>query len=163
MVATPIGNLSDISERGRETLASVDGIFCEDTRVAAKLCSALGISPAPQFYRCDANLTEGELDSYADLILREMENNLSYALISDAGTPGISDPGAKLLRRLQVVLPVGRVFGIPGASAVPTLLSVSGFEGNSFGFFGFFPRSENEGRALIAAVRGFVSERGSLV
>ncbi len=153
IVATPIGNLSDISPRARKVLAEAQAVFCEDTRMGAKLFGALEISPAPRFFRCDANTEQGEILTYVEHVVAGIRAGQSFALISDAGTPAISDPGAKLVRALRETDPSAPIIGIPGPSAVPTLLSISGFEGDSFGFFGFFPREEKHQRAEIARFR----------
>lgn len=145
VVATPIGNLSDISERARQALSHADRILCEDTRRTAQLLQALGI-------QCSSARTEGRFhlertDAYAsEGHLREalswLEAGENIALVTDAGTPAISDPGAHLVYLAQVA--GVQVTAVPGASAVTSLLSLAGFGETSFLFRGFFPRKPSE-------------------
>jgi 16S rRNA (cytidine1402-2'-O)-methyltransferase len=136
IVATPIGNLEDFSPRGKAALEHVHTILCEDTRQGAKLISALGVQKSmSRLERLDAHTGERALQGW----IARMERGESFALITDAGTPAISDPGSALVRlaREQGI----SVVPVPGPSAVPTLLSVAGFEETAFTFRGFFPRT----------------------
>jgi 16S rRNA (cytidine1402-2'-O)-methyltransferase len=139
VVATPIGNLEDMSPRAKQTLERAHTLLCEDTRQGAKLVSALRIAKAmSRLERLDAHSGEKALKNW----VARMQAGESFALITDAGTPAISDPGSALVRRAAEegieIIP------IPGPSAVPTLLSVAGFEETSFTFRGFFPRNASE-------------------
>lgn len=134
MVATPIGNLSDISFRAVETLKSVDLIACEDTRITKKLLEHYEINKPTVSYHQHSNV--GKIDFLIDK-LRQGHN---IALVSDAGTPGISDPGNLLV---QAVHNEGiKVEPIPGPSAVITALSVSGLPTDRFLFLGFLPHKK---------------------
>jgi 16S rRNA (cytidine1402-2'-O)-methyltransferase len=131
VVATPIGNLSDISVRALQTLAAVDLVACEDTRVTAKLFERFGLS-TPRLPYHDHNAA-----SMRPKILSRIKSGLSVALISDAGTPLISDPGYKLV---DACLEAGlRVVAVPGPSAVMAALVASGLPTDSFFFDGFLP------------------------
>jgi len=129
MVATPIGNLADITYRAVETLRSVDVIACEDTRHTQLLLNHYEIKK--KLIACHAyNETES-----AKGIVSLLSGGSSVAYVSDAGTPGISDPGARLV---SAVREAGfTVFPIPGPSAVATLVSAAGFVGKAFTFEGF--------------------------
>ncbi|GAA5096816.1 16S rRNA (cytidine(1402)-2'-O)-methyltransferase [Wohlfahrtiimonas larvae] len=137
VVATPIGNIEDWSSRAIETLKTVDLIFAEDTRHSAKLMQLFNIT-TPMRSLHDHNETDR-----IDEILSLLNNNQSIAIISDAGTPLISDPGFKVVRALreheQKVIP------IPGVSALITALSVSGIATDRFSFEGFLP-AKSSGR-----------------
>ena len=132
LVATPIGNLRDITIRALDTLAAADVVLCEDTRVSGKLLAAYGLSKTLQTYNdhTDAGRREAILDAIDN-------DNCSVALISDAGAPLISDPGYKLVRSCveRGVL----VTAIPGASATITGLQLSSFPSDTFTFIGFLP------------------------
>lgn len=131
IVATPIGNLRDITLRALDVLASVDVVYAEDTRVASKLMSAYGLKPELRPYH-DHNgaITRPK-------IIRDLDKNKRIALISDAGTPLISDPGYKLARE---VIDAGHyVTTLPGASAPLAALTISGLPSNNFLFAGFPP------------------------
>lgn len=149
VVATPIGNLEDLTPRARRILGEVDGILCEDTRMTAKLLNAASI------LRADGGDFSGRLsrlDRHSDeharaFTLARIEAGETLALVSDAGTPAISDPGAELVteaarRGLSVVV-------IPGVSALTAFLSGAGFKEETAVFRGFFPRKKNEREAEI--------------
>lgn len=131
LVATPIGNLGDLSERAREVLESCDAIACEDTRHSVKLLTVLGISK-PLL----ANHEHNEVQLAPELAQRIAAGE-RIALVSDAGTPAISDPGFRLVRecRRQGL----QVIPIPGACAITVALSGSGLPSDSFRFHGFLP------------------------
>jgi 16S rRNA (cytidine1402-2'-O)-methyltransferase len=137
IIATPIGNLADISARALAALSMADIVAAEDTRVAQKLISAYGIVPR-QLLRCDAHR---EADAAAPLIAA-LARGLRVALISDAGTPGISDPGARLVAAVRAA--GHTVVPLPGASAVITLLSAAGLADTPFRFIGFAPAKGGE-------------------
>jgi len=131
VVATPIGNLRDITLRALDILAAADRVYAEDTRVARKLMDAYGLKPRLAAYHDHSNETvRGE-------ILQALAGGARVALISDAGTPLISDPGFKLAR---AAIEAGhRVFAAPGASALLAGLVVSGLPSDRFLFAGFLP------------------------
>lgn len=141
VVATPIGNLEDITFRGVEVLKNVIFILAEDTRQSKKLLDRYGIETQLISYR-DQNH-----ERMIGKILEKLEMGYDLALISDAGTPLISDPGYKLVRDL---LKEGyQVISIPGASAVISALSVSGLPTDRFVFLGFLPKSDTKRERLI--------------
>ncbi len=143
MIATPIGNLSDISVRARETLQSVHELWCEDTRHTQSLLIALGISRG-RLLRVDQHIGDEELKK----MLANVENSGQWiGMVSDAGTPGVSDPGAKIAE-LLADFPGIRIEAVPGASAVSAFVSVGGVNG-AFSFQGFFPRSDSDKIQLL--------------
>lgn len=131
LVATPIGNLGDISSRALEILSNARLILCEDTRHSAKLLSKFEIK-APLLSCHEHN----EQDRVA-IVASHIEGGECIAMISDAGTPGISDPGFRLVRGLRAKgLPV---HSVPGPCAMISALSISGLPTDSFRYFGFLP------------------------
>src|SRR5690606_29728096 len=131
VVATPIGNLRDITLRALETLAAAETVLCEDTRTSAKLLDHYGIKARRQA------LHEHNERERADDIVARIAAGAAIALISDAGTPLLSDPGFPLIRALAAAdLPV---FPIPGASALLSALVVAGLPTDAFAFHGFLP------------------------
>jgi len=139
IVATPIGNLADISFRAIDILKSVDLILCEDTRVTAKLLSYFKIGTRTMSYHQHSKLQKMEK------IKEILQSGKKVALVSDAGTPGISDPGGQLVKFISDELKDIKIEPIPGASAVISALSVSGFPTDKFLFLGFPPHKK--GRA----------------
>lgn len=137
IVATPIGNLGDISSRALETLNAADIIACEDTRVTKKLFSLLGIGLKKRFITLHDHNEEEHAQILIDIINVE---NQSIALVSDAGSPLISDPGYKLIRlcREHGI----DVYTIPGCCALICALQLSGLPTNKFMFAGFIPTKE---------------------
>jgi 16S rRNA (cytidine1402-2'-O)-methyltransferase len=148
VVATPIGNLGDITLRAIETLRSASRVVAEDTRRTRALLSHLGISGKP-VDRLDAHASEGDIDRIV-AFLHEHESE-SVALVSDAGTPVVSDPGTALIRKASTAGLA--VVPIPGASAVMAAVSASGLVTGGFRFLGFVPRSGKERRQAIALAR----------
>lgn len=133
VLATPIGTLGDLSPRAREVLSAATRIAAEDTRVTRKLLSALGI-PSPQLISYRGHDEAQRAESVAALV----ERGESVVLVSDAGTPAISDPGTPLVREChQRGLPV---LSVPGPSALATALSVSGLPAIPSSFLGFSPK-----------------------
>lgn len=131
VVATPIGNLRDITIRALETLAAAEAILCEDTRMSARLLDHYGIRGRR------VALHEHNERAKADDIVNRIANGAALALISDAGTPLLSDPGFPLIRALaEANLPV---FAIPGPSALLSALVVAGLPTDAFAFHGFLP------------------------
>lgn len=134
VVATPIGNLADLTERAKAILASVDAIACEDTRTTGTMLTRLGIRRSLFSYHDHNELKASEQ------IVERLQRGESIALVSDAGTPAISDPGFRVARQCQKLkLPI---IPIPGACAITSLLSVSGLPTDAFFFVGFLaPKS----------------------
>jgi 16S rRNA (cytidine1402-2'-O)-methyltransferase len=146
VVATPIGNSRDMSERGRQILESVEIIAAEDTRRSVVLLNKLGI----RGNQLSANHKFNEYGK-AKWFINEMLAGKSVAVITDAGTPCISDPGNELIKAaVEAGIPV---IGVPGCCAAVTALSVSGFDLSSFMFYGFFPRENVERRRLLEKMR----------
>ncbi|OGG39189.1 16S rRNA (cytidine(1402)-2'-O)-methyltransferase [Candidatus Jorgensenbacteria bacterium GWA1_49_17] len=136
IVATPIGNLKDISFRALETLRDVDLILAEDTRMTKKLLHHYGVSVPIR--RCDEHAGPRVYDDAADFL----EKGKSIALVSDAGTPGISDPGARLIEFLRSRIPEMKIVPIPGSSALVAALSASGLNADRFTFLGYPPHKK---------------------
>lgn len=141
IVATPIGNLGDITNRAIETLGKVDLIVCEDTRTSRKLLDRYEIKTSTtSFYQIQREGGAKKPVPKLDYLTAELAGGKNIALITDAGTPGISDPGNQLVARAVessiVVIP------IPGVSALTTLASVSGIDLTRFTFLGFPPHKK---------------------
>ncbi len=136
VVGTPIGNLKDITERGRETLASVDLVLAEDTRVTSKLLNHLGIKKP--MWRYDEY---AKSDLY-ERILEFLGAGKEIALVTDAGTPLIADPGSKLIAFIRERTPEVKIVPIPGPSAIVTALSASGMNADRFTFAGYPPHKK---------------------
>jgi len=144
VVSTPIGNLGDMTQRAAETLAGVDVIACEDTRRTGLLLSHLGIGNRLLSYHEYNKLRR------TPELLELLRQGKSVALVSDAGTPGISDPGFHLIR---AAADAGhRVIPVPGASALLAALVVSGLPSDRFAFEGFLPRRDGRRRKRISAL-----------
>ena len=131
VVSTPIGNLGDVSLRALKTLASADAVLCEDTRVSGKLLACYGIEARKIPYH------DHNADAVRPEILRRLKAGEALALISDAGTPLLSDPGYKLVR--EAIAEGVAVTAIPGASAALAALVLSGLPPDAFAFGGFLP------------------------
>jgi len=145
VVATPIGNLADITLRALETLKTVDAIAAEDTRHTSGLLTHFGISK-----KLIAVHEHNEYQS-AEKLLMQLKAGDSIALVTDAGTPGISDPGAVVV---DIVRKAGiKVVPIPGPSAVIAALSASGIQQNGFLFHGFLPASGATRRKALEALK----------
>ena len=135
---TPIGNVDDISPRIREALITADFVACEDTRRTGQLLDRLAIRPAPRL----VSNHEGNESARAIELTQQIERGYTVALVSDAGMPGISDPGFKLIRRcidrdLEVTV-------LPGPTVVPVALIASGLPTDRWRFEGFLPRRAGE-------------------
>lgn len=142
VVATPIGNLRDITIRALETLAAADLVLCEDTRLSARLLDHYGIRTQRQA------LHEHNERERIDDILGLLGEGRAVALISDAGTPLLSDPGFPLVRAVRAAaLPV---FAVPGPSALLSALAVAGLPTDSFSFIGFLPAKTGARDAALA-------------
>ena len=142
LVATPIGNLGDISLRALETLAAADCIACEDTRVTRKLTERYGIATHLMSYH------EHNADEALPKIIARLAEGQAVALVSDAGTPLISDPGYRLVR--AAVEAGHAVTALPGASAVLAALSLAGLPTDRFFFEGFLPPKQGARQKRIA-------------
>jgi 16S rRNA (cytidine1402-2'-O)-methyltransferase len=146
IVATPIGNLEDITYRAVRVLREAALIACEDTRQTRKLLDRYGISQPTVSYH------EHNEQARSDELLRELQAGRDVAIVSDAGTPLIADPGYRLVEkaRRQGV----PVVPIPGPSAVIAALSASGLPTDSFAFLGFLPAKSGQRRRMLEAARG---------
>lgn len=139
IVATPIGNMADITLRALEVLKSVDLILCEDTRETKKLLDKYDIHKPTMSYHAQSKLAK------TDKIFEFLREGKDLALVSDAGTPGISDPGALLVSKIKEDPDLRYsvdVIPIPGASAVIAALSASGLPTHEFTFLGFLPHKK---------------------
>jgi 16S rRNA (cytidine1402-2'-O)-methyltransferase len=136
VVATPIGNLGDITLRALETLKACDVIFCEDTRVTSKLLARYEISKP--LVRCDENK---EL-LVAKKAFSMLEEGKHVVLVTDAGTPGISDPGSRLVGLIRADGGTVKIEAIPGPSALTAALSIAGVPAAEFLFLGFLPHKK---------------------
>ena len=144
LVGTPIGNLGDLTERARETLAAVDLVAVEDTRRTGKLLAHLGIEARM------ISLFEGNERERTERLMDELRGGARVALVSDAGMPSVSDPGFRLVRAcaeegIDVTV-------VPGPSAVTAALAVSGLPTDRWVFEGFLPRRASERRARKSSV-----------
>ncbi|MGY8881298.1 MAG: 16S rRNA (cytidine(1402)-2'-O)-methyltransferase, partial [Dehalococcoidia bacterium] len=140
VVATPIGNLSDISQRATEILSTVSTVAAEDTRVSRKLLNHIGVSPRLE------SLHEHTSPERLQALVEQLELG-DMAVVSDAGTPGISDPGSALV---AAAVEAGHdVIPLPGPSAIVSALSITGWSFDRFLFLGFLPRKKNEQLATL--------------
>lgn len=139
IIPTPIGNLDDISKRAIEILKKIDLIACEDTRHTLKLLNHYNIKKPLISYHQHSKLKK------IDYIISELENEKNIAMVSDAGTPSISDPGHILVKK--AIEKNIKIISVPGASALVTALAASGFNLSSFIFLGFLPHKK--GRQTI--------------
>lgn len=147
VVATPIGNLADLTERARAILGSVDLVACEDTRTTGAMLIRYGLHRELAAYH-DHNEAEA-----ADRLAEQISRGKSVAVVSDAGTPGLSDPGFRLVRACRRRgLPV---VPVPGASAVTAVLSAAGLPANGFLFVGFLPPKSAARIAFLQKHRDF--------
>jgi 16S rRNA (cytidine1402-2'-O)-methyltransferase len=147
VVATPIGNLADLTERARAILGAVDLIACEDTRTTGALLTRLGLRRELVAYH-EHNETE-----MAEQLAAQLAAGKSVAVVSDAGTPALSDPGFRLVRACRRrALPV---VPVPGASALTAVLSAAGLPTNGFLFVGFLPPKSAARIAFFERYRAF--------
>ena len=153
VVATPIGNLGDMSPRAVETLRQVALIAAEDTRVTRKLTTHFEIHTP--LTSCHEHNEKGKA---SQIVRRMLEEGIDVALVTDAGTPGISDPGTYLVRECaQNGIPV---CAVPGPTAMASAVSVSGFDLNEFTFYGFLPREKG---ALTAKLQKMIGTQGAVI
>jgi 16S rRNA (cytidine1402-2'-O)-methyltransferase len=145
LVATPIGNLEDITLRALRVLRSVDRIACEDTRQTAKLLGHFGIrTPTVSYHAHNEN-------SRADELVEALKSGGRIAVVSDAGMPGIADPGATIA---AAAITAGvAVYPVPGANAALSALIASGLNAESFAFYGFLPSKEGARRTMLETLR----------
>ena len=136
IIATPIGNLEDITLRALRILKEVDLVLCEDTRETRKLFNHYDIKTNTESYHAQSKLSK------IDNIISKLKSGKNIALVSDAGTPAISDPGSLLVRRIKEEVPEIKVVPIPGPSALTTAFSASGITGGDFVFLGFLPHKK---------------------
>lgn len=136
VIGTPIGNLEDITLRALRVLKQVDLVLCEDTRVTRKLFEKHGITTATQSYHAQSG------EAKVELILEQIEAGKNIALVTDAGTPGISDPGSLLISKIRETYPDLEIIAIPGPSALAAALSIAGVPTHEFVFLGFMPHKK---------------------
>ena len=149
LVATPIGNLEDITLRGLRVLRSVDRIACEDTRQTAKLLSHFGIrTPTVSYHMHNESSRSSEL-------VEALKAGDRIAVVSDAGMPGIADPGASIAA--EAIAAGIAVYPIPGANAALSALVASGLNAERFTFHGFLPSKEGQRRSILEALRAAAS------
>jgi 16S rRNA (cytidine1402-2'-O)-methyltransferase len=146
VVSTPIGNLGDLTPRAREALSQASRIFAEDTRRTRALLAYAGIAGKP-LVRVDAHAPPERLSR----LVENFEADESVALVTDAGAPGVSDPGPALVRAAAAT--GVRVVPIPGASAVTTAIAASGLVEGAFLFLGFLPRHGKKRRLALERVQ----------
>jgi len=144
--ATPIGNLGDASERLAAALRGVDVVYAEDTRRTAKLLAHVGASPRSR------SMFAGNEKERTERLLVDLRSGLAVALVSDAGTPTISDPGAEAIRRAREE--GFAVTAVPGPSAVTTAVATAGLGGDRFSFEGFLPRKGKERASRLERIAG---------
>ncbi|HMS24375.1 MAG TPA: 16S rRNA (cytidine(1402)-2'-O)-methyltransferase [Acidimicrobiia bacterium] len=147
LVATPLGNLGDMSARAHDVLSRVDVIACEDTREMKKLLSLIGVDRGE---RNIVSLHEHNERERSGDIIQTILGGASVAYASDAGMPAISDPGAYLVDAAHEASVM--VTAVPGATAVASAVALSGFTSQQFSFLGFFPRESKEKKALVEII-----------
>ncbi len=157
LIATPIGNLADLSPRALSVLQSCDEIWCEDTRHTQALLHALGLDLTHQqrLRRIDQHTESKEIGDRLRLV---QEKGQKIGVVSDAGTPGVSDPGAKVVREAMQLSQI-ELISIPGPSAVTALVSLAGVNENAFAFLGFFPREATKVHAILTEIETTQSVR----
>jgi 16S rRNA (cytidine1402-2'-O)-methyltransferase len=153
VVATPIGNLGDVTIRALETLRAVPLIAAEDTRISRRLLDRHGIATRMTSYHAQSD------PSRTSQLLDHLRGGADLALVTDAGTPGVSDPGMELAATWAAE--GGRVEALPGASAVLAAVAASGVAGPRWAFEGFLPRSGRERRERLARLAA--DERGAVI
>lgn len=144
-MATPIGNLDDIPARALQALREADSVLCEDTRVTAKLLARHGVAARLQA------LHDHNEEAEAERLVKRMQGGARLALVSDAGTPLVSDPGFRLVR--AAIAAGVAVTGVPGPNAAVMALTLSGLPPHPFLFWGFLPAKEAARAAEIARIR----------
>ena len=148
VVATPIGNLADCSPRAREVLSEATLVIAEDTRTTGQLFKLLGITGKKDFLSSHAKSSEASMQK----ALETCHAHDVSVLVTDAGTPAISDPGSFFINHFRTRYPEAEVIPIPGPSAVIAALSVSGFPASHFEFLGFIPHKKGR-QTLFASLQ----------
>jgi 16S rRNA (cytidine1402-2'-O)-methyltransferase len=146
IVATPIGNLEDMTFRAVRVLKECATVFCEDTRTTRVLFDRYDIRTATESFHAQSPLSK------IDRIVALLEEGKDIALVSDAGTPGISDPGMLLVAEVRGRLPEAKVVAIPGASALTAAISIAGKPLSEFVFLGFLPHKKGR-QTLFTEIR----------
>ncbi len=136
IIATPLGNLEDITLRAIRILKECDLVLCEDTRETRKLLNHYEIKTMTQSYHAQSKLSK------IDSIIAMLADGRNIALVSDAGTPAISDPGSLLIKKVREELPEMEILSVPGPSALTSAFSTSGIVGGEFTFLGFLPHKK---------------------
>lgn len=136
IIATPIGNLEDMTLRAIRILKECDLVLCEDTRETRKLLNHYEIKTMTQSYHAQSKLSK------IDSIIAMLADGRNIALVSDAGTPAISDPGSLLVKKVREELPEMEILSVPGPSALTSAFSTSGIVGGEFTFLGFLPHKK---------------------
>src|SRR3989339_71531 len=136
VIGTPIGNMEDITYRAVRILSEVDLILCEDTRVTKNLLNKYGIKKETLSFHSQSKLSK------TDKVLELIKEGKTLALVSDAGTPTISDPGSILVSKIKISFSEVEIIAVPGASAVTSALSISGLPASDFTFLGFLPHKK---------------------
>lgn len=151
VVGTPIGNLGDLTDRALAVLGSVDVVACEDTRHTAVLLGRYSIGTPTVSYHQHSTLTK------IDWLVDQLKAGKNIALVTDAGTPGISDPGGVLVEKVHLYNRTAKepisIISIPGPSSLTAALSISGFPADSFMFLGFLPKKKGR-QSLMKALDG---------
>lgn len=147
IVPTPVGNLEDMTFRAVRILKESDLVLCEDTSVTQRLFKEYGIETKTSVFYAQTGIKNIER------ILEQLQEGAKIALVSDAGTPTISDPGVLLVDRVRAELPEVKVLALPGASALTTALSSSGISSAVFTFYGFLPHKKGR-ETLFKTIAG---------
>jgi len=154
MIATPIGNLDDITLRAIDAIRACDELWCEDTRHTQNLLNALKIE-GKRLKRVDQHVSEAELKRWLERVEKEGQH---IGVVTDAGTPGISDPGAKVVE-IAFQHPGIRIEPVAGVSALSAFVSIAAFSDASFLFRGFFPRDAGDGIQLLNGLKDSLVSR----
>jgi 16S rRNA (cytidine1402-2'-O)-methyltransferase len=149
IIATPIGNLKDITLRALETLEKVEYLLCEDTRNTGLLLANLGIKNKPRLISFYDEVEEQKIPE----VLRLLDENKEVGLVTDAGTPIISDPGYKLVKKCQKI--GYKITSIPGVSAAINALVLSGLPSGRFSFLGFLPKKPGDRKKILEKYKSF--------
>lgn len=144
VVATPIGNLEDMTLRAIRVFKEADYVLCEDTRVTGKLLKHYEISAKMRRYDAHSSI------KIQEEVIADLQAGKQIALCSDAGTPGVSDPGVHLIDQLRALDASLQVVAVPGASSVTAAFSIAGIAGNQFTFLGFIPQKKGRKTFFLA-------------